>query len=92
MRGAIPPLYASLPGVVLRHRILLHGVVLSYNVIQYYNLCFPREQMMEFFLFATPFRPALGPTQPPIQEVPEALSPKIKRLEREADNSSPARA
>jgi hypothetical protein len=31
----------------------------------------------------------LGPTQPPIQWVPEALSPGFKRLEHEADHSIP---
>jgi hypothetical protein len=37
-------------------------------------------------------RPALGPTQPPIQWVPVALSPGVKRLGREADHSPPASA
>jgi hypothetical protein len=32
-------------------------------------------------------KPALGSTQPPIQWVPEALSPGVKRPEREADHS-----
>jgi hypothetical protein len=36
------------------------------------------------FLFSTAFRPALGPTQPPSQWVPGALSPWAKRLGREA--------
>jgi hypothetical protein len=34
-------------------------------------------------------RPALGPTQPPIHWVPGALSPGVKRQEREADHSPP---
>jgi hypothetical protein len=33
--------------------------------------------------------PALRPTQPPIQWVPEALSPGVKRAGRGADNSPP---
>jgi hypothetical protein len=37
-------------------------------------------------------RPALGPTQPPIQWVPGALSLGVKRPEREADHSSPTSA
>jgi hypothetical protein len=37
-------------------------------------------------------RPALGPTQPPIQWVPGAVSPGVKRLEREADHSPPTSA
>jgi hypothetical protein len=39
------------------------------------------------FLFSTPFRPALGPTQPPIQWVPG-----IKLKGREADHSPSSRA
>jgi hypothetical protein len=35
---------------------------------------------------------ALGPTQPPIQWVPVALSLGIKRQEREADHSPPSSA
>jgi hypothetical protein len=31
------------------------------------------------FLFATASRPALEPTQPPIEWVPGALSPRVKR-------------
>jgi hypothetical protein len=41
----------------------------------------------DFFLFATASRPALGPTQPPIQWLSEALSPEVKRPGREADQS-----
>jgi hypothetical protein len=37
-------------------------------------------------------RTALGPTQPPIQWVPEALSLGVKRLGREADHSPPSSA
>jgi hypothetical protein len=37
-------------------------------------------------------RPALGPTQPPIQWVSGALSPGVKRPGREADHSHPASA
>jgi hypothetical protein len=42
------------------------------------------------FLFAMSSRPALGSTQPPIQRVPRALSPRVKRQDREADGSLPA--
>jgi hypothetical protein len=38
------------------------------------------------FLLATGSRPALEPTQPPIQWVPGALSPGVKRPGREADH------
>jgi hypothetical protein len=44
------------------------------------------------FLFSTSSTPALGPTQPFIQEVPGALSPGVKRSVREADHSSPINA
>jgi hypothetical protein len=42
---------------------------------------------VEFSSFATAFRPALGPTQPPIRWVPD-----VKRPEREADYSPPSSA
>jgi hypothetical protein len=41
------------------------------------------------FLFDTVSRTALGPTHPPIQWVPDALSPGLKRPELEADHSHP---
>jgi hypothetical protein len=40
-------------------------------------------------LFTTEYRPALGPTQPPIQWVRGALSLRVKRPGREADHSPP---
>jgi hypothetical protein len=46
---------------------------------------FPAE--LGIFLSATASRPTLGPTQPPIQEIPEVLSPGVKRSVREADHS-----
>jgi hypothetical protein len=44
------------------------------------------------FFFTTVSRMALGPTQPPIQWVPGALSLGIKRPGREADHSPPSSA
>jgi hypothetical protein len=44
------------------------------------------------FLFSTESRPALGPTQPPIQWVPSALPSVVKRLGRKSDHSSPTSA
>jgi hypothetical protein len=41
---------------------------------------------------ATVSRPALGPTQPPIQRVPGALPTGVKRHKREANHSPPANA
>jgi hypothetical protein len=43
-------------------------------------------------IFYTPSRPALRSTKPPIQWVPGALFPGVKRPGREADNSTPASA
>jgi len=40
----------------------------------------------------TTSRTALGPTQPPIQRVAGALSPRVKRSGREADHSRPSSA
>jgi hypothetical protein len=56
------------------------------------RLEFDYWQRVGIFLFATAFRPALGPTQPPIQWVPRALSLGVKRQERETDDSSPSSA
>jgi hypothetical protein len=47
---------------------------------------------VEISLFTTASRTALGPTQPPIQWVPGALSLGIKRPGREADQSPPSSA
>jgi hypothetical protein len=44
------------------------------------------------FLFSKSSRPALGATQLPIQWVPGALSPAVKRSGREADHSTPTSA
>jgi hypothetical protein len=44
------------------------------------------------FLISTTSTPALGPTQPPIQWVPGALSPGIKQLGRDTDHSPPTSA
>jgi hypothetical protein len=51
-----------------------------------------QEQWWDFFLFANSSRPALGPTQPPNEWVPGALTPGVKRLEREGDHSPPSSA
>jgi hypothetical protein len=41
---------------------------------------------------STTTRPALGPTQPTLKYVPAALSPGVKRPERETDQSPPSSA
>jgi hypothetical protein len=53
---------------------------------------FDSRRGLGIFLFTTASRTALGPTQPPIQWVPGALSLGVKRPGREADHSSPSSA
>jgi hypothetical protein len=53
-------------------------------------LGFESRRRLGIFLFTTASRPALGPTQPPIQRVPGALSLGVKRPGREADHSPPS--
>jgi hypothetical protein len=48
---------------------------------------FESGQKLGIILFTTASITVLGPTQPPIQWVPEALSLGLKPLGREADNS-----
>jgi len=43
-------------------------------------------------LFVAASRPALGPTQPPIQWVSRAITPGVKRPGREADHTPPSNA
>jgi hypothetical protein len=54
---------------------------------------FDPRQMKRIFSVVSVFRPALGPTQPPVQWVPGVLSSGGKaRPGRGADNSSPSSA
>jgi hypothetical protein len=46
----------------------------------------------KIFVFCTSPRPALGPTQPPVQWVPGALSSRVNLPGREADHSPPTSA
>jgi hypothetical protein len=50
------------------------------------------SRQYKIFPFSTASRPTLGPTHPPIQWVPGALSPVLKRPGREAYHSSPTSA
>jgi hypothetical protein len=51
---------------------------------------FHSRQGQRFFLFPTASRPAVEPTQPPIQWLQGALSPRVKRPGRESDHSTPS--
>jgi hypothetical protein len=53
---------------------------------------FNSQQGLGIFLFSTTSRMALGPTQPPIQWVPGALSLGVKWLGHEVDHSLPSSA
>jgi hypothetical protein len=53
---------------------------------------FESRQVFGIFLFTAACRPALGPTQPPIQWVRGAVSLEVKQPRREADHSLPSSA
>jgi hypothetical protein len=55
-------------------------------------LGFDSQRGLGIFLFTTTSSTALGPTQPAIQWVPEALSLEVKRPVLEADHSPPSSA
>jgi len=50
---------------------------------------FDSRQEQSLLFFATASRAVLEPTQPPIQRVPEAPSPRIKRLGCDTSNLAP---
>jgi hypothetical protein len=53
---------------------------------------FESRQRLGIFIFTTTYRPALGPTQPPIQWLSGALSLGVKWPVHEADHSLPSSA
>jgi hypothetical protein len=56
------------------------------TVVEWWELGFDSRHEQDILL-SIAFTPSLGPTQPPIQWAPEALSLRINRLGREADHS-----
>jgi hypothetical protein len=74
---------------------LLHEsslVVISAQIRTIGVLGFDSQRVLGNFLFTTASRTALGPTQPPIQWLPGALSLEVKRPGRETDHSPPSSA
>jgi hypothetical protein len=65
------------------------GIVLGYGLD---DRGFESRQGLRIFLFSTVSRPALGPTQPPIQCAPRDPSPGVRRPGVEADHSPPSSA
>jgi hypothetical protein len=53
---------------------------------------FDSRQGQGIFLLTIAFRLALGPIQPPLQGVPQALPSRVKRPLRESDHSPPSNA
>jgi hypothetical protein len=67
-------------------------IIVCYLCVYVGVLGFDSRRGLGIFLFTTVTRTALGPTQPPIQWVPRALSLGVKRPVREADHSPPSSA
>jgi hypothetical protein len=67
-------------------------VLVLYGSRYSYGLDSPGSILGSARVFSTASRPILGSTQPPIQWVPVAISPRVKRSRREADHSPPSNA
>jgi len=74
----------------LIHSFLVYLTMLHQVNKLYSDRGFESRQGLGIFLFTTVSRPDLGPTQPPIQWVPWALSLEVKRPGCEADYSPSA--
>jgi hypothetical protein len=64
---------------VIHYTVQFHVTILNFG-------SFPCRGNDGILLFATASIPALGPTQPPIQWVPRALTPGVKWRKRETDH------
>jgi len=74
--------------------IALHTFPVQVSVVQHAAFLF-LSLLVHFYLImwlCFQYETALGPTQPPIQWVPRALSLGVKRPGREADHSPPSSA
>jgi hypothetical protein len=94
---SIPPSIFNFLSLFVSYYVLLMADYLSYSwMLQWRTVlaysCIFVEYKPGIFLFATVSSPALGPTQPPIQWVPGALSLGVKWPGREADHSPPSSA
>jgi hypothetical protein len=79
------------PSYIKKRRDSSVGIALGYGLDDRGSrVLFPAG--LGIFLFTTASRMFLGPTQPPIQWVPGALSLVVKRPGREADHSPPSSA
>jgi hypothetical protein len=77
------------------HHIVLHMIYTCVTIatrIRTGRPGFDSRKELRIFLFASAFRPVLGPTQPQIQWVPGGLSLGLRRPGREADRSPPSSA
>jgi hypothetical protein len=86
----ICPLFSNPPqSPVLPQKMkpIFSGVALGYQLD---DRGFESRQRLGIFFFTTVLRPALGPTQLPIQWVTGALSLGVKRPGHEANNSPPS--
>jgi hypothetical protein len=79
------------PGALHSGKEAPFSIALSY-VLDDGVLWFGFRRGLGIFLFTTASRTTLGPTQPPIQWVPGALSLKVKRPGREANHLPPSSA
>jgi hypothetical protein len=73
-------------------RSIFTGVGITQSVLRRAGRPGFDSRQRNIIFFSPASRPTLGPNQPPIQWVPGALSPGVKRLGREADRSLPCSA